>query len=424
MTKVIASRRSGTAVTVPGYDGPSLDDVLVQAARLWIGHHRPYYASALYRCALVVTGRVDTLAIDRRWRIYLNPAFVNELSPSRLAAALIHELNHGLRDHAGRARRSPVHDRGDRIRWNLAGDAEINDDLRRDRLDVDGDSWIFPSTLELPEDRLAEWYYAQIKSATIPVVEPPPCGSGAGAGSVPGELAPDDEFAPGLGPYEQDVVRRDVAQAVTTHVRTRGSAPGGLVRWAREVLDPVVDWRRVLSGCIRRAIGAASENGDHTYTRFSRRSATSEDIRFPGRIHHVPEVAVIIDTSASMSDDDVSRALGEVQGILRSAAVAEDSVRVLTVDTRVAFSGRVVDARQVTTMARGGTDLRVGIERAVDSRPRPDVIIVLTDGYTPWPDRRPRASSVIVGLVGSTLQGLGSSRPPMWAQCIEIPPAS
>jgi hypothetical protein len=40
-----------------------------------------------------------------------------------------------------------------------------------------------------------------------------------------------------------------------------------------------------------------------------------------------------------------------------------------------------------------------GLAAAAELRPRPDVIVVLTDGYTPWPARPPAGTRVVVGLL-------------------------
>lgn len=454
-------RRVNTSTA--GYQGPALDESRLQAARLWIAHHRPYYAAALFRCAIVTTDQTETLAIDDRWRIYVNPQCVNGLAVPEFAAALVHEINHVLRDHAGRSRSVAIVGDQDRHRWNLAGDAEINDDLRDDGLAVDP-SWIYPSTFGFADHQIAEWYYDRLPRTSRDVPGPPTlggaprdaadsdsevphrrdavdgppasnntrvdsddpsdsqrsCGSGAGARAMPGELGAEDLDAPGLDPLERQITRTEVARAVEEHARSRGDVPGGLVRWAGETLRPVIDWRRVLAGNLRHALALVHDHGDHSYRRLSRRDQAVPGVRFPGTIRPVAQVAVIVDTSGSMSDAEVTRALSEVQGVLRSASVAEDRVTVLTVDVRVAAVRRVADARQITTMGRGGTDMRVGIAEALARRPRPDLVIVLTDGYTPWPSLPPRRCQMIVGLVGTTRQELGAAAPPAWARCVEI----
>jgi len=53
----------------------------------------------------------------------------------------------------------------------------------------------------------------------------------------------------------------------------------------------------------------------------------------------------------------------------------------------------------------------VGIEAAMKFKP--DIIIVLTDGQTPWPNRPPKAKTII-GLLG------GDTDTPKWAKKIVI----
>ena len=397
-----------------------LDRSKLQAARLWVAHHRPYYSAALYRCPVVVTDAVDTFAVDGRWRMYINPTYANSLTVGRFAAALIHEVNHLLRDHAGRAQSCNVVSPADRHRWNLAADAEINDDLLADGVDVDVHPWILPATLCADDHLMAEVYYRLMATDE----ESPPgawaCGEGAGARVLGVELPDDGDDAPGVSTAEARIIRHQVAREVLEHARVGGHVPDFLRSWADAIVTPVVDWRRVLAGAIRSAVSMVSGSSDHTYQRFGRRNSTSPEVRLPGRVAPTVQVAVVVDTSGSMRDDDIAQALAEVRGILRSESIADHVVTVLTVDTAVASIVRVTGVRSNWTMGRGGTDMRVGIEAALQTRPRPNLVVVLTDGFTPWPDRPPAGAQVIVGLIGSLAGTIGCPSPPSWTRVIRI----
>jgi hypothetical protein len=56
-----------------------------------------------------------------------------------------------------------------------------------------------------------------------------------------------------------------------------------------------------------------------------------------------------------------------------------------------------------------------GIAAAAALRPRPAVTVVLTDGYTPWPDRAPKGIRVVVGLLGADAPDA-----PEWARAIRV----
>ena len=169
---------------------------------------------------------------------------------------------------------------------------------------------------------------------------------------------------PGDGPparpdWQADLLRRQVAQDVIAHAKPAGDVPGGLLRWAEEILNPKVNWRRVLAAELRRAVAEVSGAVDYSYRRPSRRAAVAGDVVLPALRRPVPEVAVVCDTSGSMTEDLLAAALAEVEGLLRALGMARQ-VRVLACDTAVGAAQRVSSARQVQLVGGGGTDMGSG----------------------------------------------------------------
>jgi predicted metal-dependent peptidase len=220
----------------------------------------------------------------------------------------------------------------------------------------------------------------------------------------------------GLPRWQADLLRRQVAQDVIAHSKQPGTVPAGLLRWAEEVLAPKVNWRAVLAAEVRRAVAEVSGAVDYSYRRPSRRSAVSGPVVLPALRRPVPEVAVVCDTSGSMTDDLLAMVLAEVEGLLRALGLARQ-VRVLACDTAVAPAQRVSSARQVQLVGGGGTDMGAGIGAAAALRPRPAVTVVLTDGYTPWPAKAPKGMRVVVGLLGDQAPDA-----PSWARAVRVKP--
>jgi predicted metal-dependent peptidase len=201
-----------------------------------------------------------------------------------------------------------------------------------------------------------------------------------------------------------------------------GTVPSNWKRWAEELLEPTVDWRRVLAAEVRRGVMSVAGCVDYTYRRPSRRASASPDVVLPALQKPVPEVAIVCDTSGSMSGDQLTTVLSEVEGLLKGIGLRGSGVRVLAVDAAVQTVRRVSSARQVELVGGGGTDMGKGIAAAAALRPRPSVVVVLTDGMTPWPAQAPPGMRVIVGLIDGPL-GIGSSgtwRPPAWARVVRI----
>jgi predicted metal-dependent peptidase len=229
-----------------------------------------------------------------------------------------------------------------------------------------------------------------------------------------------DKVDAGIDEDRADLIRQQVAVEITNHAKNRGTVPGGYTRWAQELLDPTVDWRRELASLVRRSFAQIAGLRDYTYRRPSRRDSSmrlsGQNIVLPAmRQPNPPKIAIVIDTSGSMTDDMLTWALSETQGVLRSLGSAGRAVRLISCDAK-ATSTRIRKASDVTLTGGGGTDMRVGIDEAMTSRDRPDVVIVLTDGYTPWPSEPLRGSTLIVALTDG-----GSARAvPTWARTVLI----
>ncbi|MFF4097034.1 VWA-like domain-containing protein [Streptomyces sp. NPDC001834] len=378
------------------------------AARYRAATDRPYLASALYALSVVPSTGVPTMGVDRHWRCYVSPAFVEATPVAELAGVWLHEVAHLLRDHHGRAERLPAADQGDHHRLNVAQDCEINDDLIADGLPLPTGR-MEPRLFGLPTGRLFEEYLPSIPPGT-PAHD---CGSGAHGQPVPWEL-PGNEGPTSLGPVEAQALRRHTAEAMRAHRRSRGTLPAGWERWADEILEPSIDWRQALAGAVREAAAWAAGAMDYTYRRPSRRSAALPGVVLPSLRRPLPRVAVVIDTSGSMGDEELGAALGEVTGVLREVGVRGNRVTVLACDADVQAVSRVTSAEQVALGGGGGTDMRVGIAAALAARDRPNIVVVLTDGFTPWPYEAP-SCRLIAALIGAD-----APLPPQWVETVRV----
>ncbi len=456
------------------------------AARLWAASRAPYLTSALFALTPLVhdpgpVGGLRGLPADAHWNVHLDPATVLGTPVPELGWWLIHQVGHLLRGHhtrapAGEATNgettnhrtvadrpagsSPANDRaadsspaddraaddraadgrvadgggGGWSAWARAADAEINDDLGG--LGPEPAGVVTPDTLGLPANLLAERYLQLLDLVDVPD-HLLPCGR-----------------APFTGPGAMTALETELlARAVAAEIEARGNVPGGWRRWAEHTLRPEVDWRARLATLVRRALTQVAGRVDHSYRRPSRRAAAVPEIVLPALVRPVPRIAVVVDTSGSVSRADLGQALAELGGVLRAAG--HRRLDVICCDTRAYPVQRVTAASQVKLIGSGGTDLRPGIaaatgrepstthagtpdpptceERSARETPGPptrdgrsareraagpsttsaDLVIVLTDGHTPWPDRRPRCP-VVVCLFGER------ASVPSWAGVVHV----
>lgn len=386
-------------------------------ARLWAVHRHPYLAAAIFASPVVPSPGLGKVTVDESWRLYVDPEVVAGWSVEVLGSLLVHHAGHLVRDHSDRARHIGV-ERAMSKDWALAADAEINDDLVGTGLRLPDDR-VIPQELGWAPGRLAEEYY----HARHPETESEPdCGSGADGITRDWELRGDE--GSGMPPGERHLLRCQVANDVLRYTQEGvGRLSAGWKRWAENQLVPKVDWRRVLAAEIRKGVSTVSGRVDYTYRRPSRRAQATPDVVLPALERPVPEVAVICDTSGSMSEEQLSRVLAEVDGVLKGVGLARNTVRVLAVDSAVKSARRVSSASAVRLIGGGGTDMGAGLEAAARMRPRPSVVVVLTDGQTPWPADPPKGMHVVVGLIRGLLDRERASRvwaAPAWARMVPI----
>ena len=388
------------------------------AARLWAATKFPYLATGVFGAQVIADRGSGTVSVDESWRMHADPEVIADWTPAQLGSVLIHHVCHLLRTHGERAQGTGVRP-DEAADWIRAADAEINDDLVPAGLELPGRP-VLPRDLRAEDGLLAEQYFAGMRRHASRAAENQArsgqwldCGSGADGIPRAGQGRRGEVDLPS---WQADLLRRQVAQDVIAHGRQPGTVPAGLLRWAEEVLSPKVNWRAVLAAELRRAVAEVSGAVDYSYRRPSRRSAVAGPVVLPALRRPVPEVAVVCDTSGSMTEDLLAMVLAEVEGLLRALGLARQ-VRVLACDTAVAPAQRVSSARQVELIGGGGTDMGAGIGAAAALRPRPAVTVVLTDGYTPWPAAPPKGMRVVVGLLGE-----GAPEAPPWTRSVRVEP--
>ncbi|MEU9390665.1 VWA-like domain-containing protein [Streptomyces sp. NPDC048324] len=405
----------------------ALDEDKLFTARLQAARARPYLATALFALHTVASRAVPTMAVDRHWRCYVSPGFVDRTPVEELAGVWVHEVSHLLREHHRRGDRV-AKERGltgpaERLRMNIAADFEINDDVYGDGLPRP-EGAVHPDLLHLPTGQLMEDYLRQFwlgpHTEGLAWLD---CGSGADGREREWDLGPGG--AHGLSEQERDAVRFRVAQGIKGRP---GNAPEQWRRWAEEAFHPPQPWRELLGAAVRSAATAPGAGEDYSYGRPARRSAGLSGVVLPSLRRRPPRVCVVIDTSGSVSDAELGSALLEVAAISRAVGGRRDLVTVVPCDAAARVAHPLCRAEGIPLLGGGGTDLRTGFAKALRTRPGPDVVVVLTDGQTPWPEERP-ACRTVVGLFPRPDDSWDEEdpeyvpdTPPDWARVVHIGP--
>src|SRR5262249_28674566 len=314
-------------------------------------------------------------------------------------------------DHEGRKKAAGVRDHR---RWNTAGDCEINDDLYAEELPLPGDPPL-PSKYGLESGNTAEVYYNQLPA--------PPrggrqqatdgesdgrddCGSGAHGERRFWELPADDGSdgrVPGVDRLKAELVRREVARRIDAMSPYDNDVSFAWRRWARATLAPKVDYKATIHHAVRRALRDSTIGRyDRTYRRPHRRQACYGEFIMSSFYQPRPRPGFLIDTSSSMEDSQLSRAVSELAGLTRQLGYGAAGV-VASSDAAVQGVRKGFSRANVELYGGGGTDLREGLRVFVERKTAPiDLLVVVTDCRTPWPDDAPPFPVVTVRVGDGT----------------------
>lgn len=408
----------------------------IQVARAKVAHMRPFYSSALYSFRLIVTDQVPTLATDKHWRLYVNPAFIETIPVDELCAGLMHEIGHNIRDHSGRFEGICGTPEEHQLS-NIAGDCEINDDLKAEGLAV-GPDWMYPSTFSLDDKQMAEYYYDEIrkqqqqqsKSGGKGPSMPAPGQGGVGKGDCgssadgqqrpwevpgPGEKGHDEKQHGGITRADAEMIRGETArQAIEWAAQNPGKLPANMERWARMRIRSQVNWRREIRAITSHALAEIVGQQLPTFRRMNRRQEAFGDIIIPGWCSRIPEIGIGVDTSGSMSEGMLAVALSEIDGAIKAV---KGRVRVISGDHGIHTSQKIMKASDVKLVGGGGTDVGLHIGHLDEMRPKIDLMILVTDCYTPWPADPPRAKVLVVRTVAN---GNGGAPPPWDCRVLDV----
>ncbi len=399
----------------------------------------PYLAPSLQ--ALTIWGElpksapVQTVAVTKDWIVLYNSDFVLEMAGAtnfsdirsenltNLEFILLHELHHVLRNH--HVRTIALGDVVEEIAL-VASDCEVNSSLCS-IFSHHPDGIVRPKDFSLPDFHSYEFYYEQLlnhlrlqrgrrgrgqgqqqegsgqqQGETLHEGRCR-CGGGSGAGKTPA-WEKEVSLPPGVSEARAEAIRQETARRILEWEQKRqGSVPSDLIRWAEQYLQPRVDWRSLLRVAVVTATASHRlGKADYTYRRPSRRTDwySQPVIVRPGMVEPEASVAVVIDTSGSISDNELAQALSELRAILQEVG----SVVVISCDAAVNLVTKIFSVEELRGRVKGGggTDMREGVKAALSLKPTPNVVIVLTDGYTdfPSPSEIPSSVEVVWGILG------------------------
>ena len=387
MSDVTTEKSQVKTVTDPRVDAAAFDKLVT--ARIGLLLRQPFFGNIATRLKLVNADEwCGTAATDGR-RFYYNSVFVNNMPLKQLEFLVGHEVLHAVYDHMGRREH-----RDPKIS-NIAADFCVNQDLVNSRV---GDK--IPSALydpkykdmsyeEVYDDLMQNADKIDINKMLQQLLDEHLDGEDGedGDSDSDGNRTHSGGKRPKLTEEEKKEIRDEMREAVLASATAAGAGnlPGSIKRMIKDLTEPVMDWRELLQQQIESTV-----KSDFTWSRPSRRSWHMDAI-MPGMIPgNQIDVVIGIDTSGSITDQDLKIFLSEIKGIMES--YDEYRIHVCGWDTAVhnsaVFTSDNMDSIEgFEPGGGGGTDPHCVWAWLQDNQIEPKKLIMFTDycffGWSP-----------------------------------------
>lgn len=172
--------------------------------------------------------------------------------------------------------------------------------------------------------------------------------------------------------YWKEAISRAAVEA-----KMAGKLPAGIERLIEKILKPKVDWKKIIKKEILNGLGKM------LISDWRRRSR-----KYPGMLPGIklltkPTVWFLIDTSGSISDEELQRFFSEIYGILKNQGkgiILPWDVEVYPKIKIDRFSDLLRLVKEKKIFGGGGTIIKKALQKTLKEMQRGDLVVVLTDG--------------------------------------------
>lgn len=376
----------------------------------------PFYGLFLMTLNKVWDERVGTAGVSKQgvgFQLTISPTFWSTLSEDHMKGILKHEILHIAFNHLlMRDTKYP-----DFELFNIAADMEINQYIEKDWLPdgcVDIEKYREKGLL-LEYKAGTDYYYKMLQKDRE---EDGPgkeltdsfCEGNGGPGNGNGSHETWKEFD-NLSEAEKKMIQKQAEyqiQQTANNMRSkgRGTVPGELSEIINRIENPVApkfDWRSYL----RRFAGG----GTKIFTKKLRRKLNRRYEGNPGlKIKHKRHILVGIDTSGSVSSEELAEFFGEIEHISKTGS----DITIIQCDTQIGSIKSFKKGAHLEIVGRGGTDFTPVVDYYNEHLGEFSSLIYLTDGEAPSPKTPPRGRCL---WVMSSKSSMNDTLP---GQCIKL----
>lgn len=375
----------------------------LERARIQLLMLRPFFGQLALHMPMIASesaGGQRTTAVDEKGRFYYNEEWIEGMSVTEVMFEIAHEVMHLVQQCLYRFPPG-----GNKALWNVAADRIVDTILKDSKLQQSAVSkkMVTDAIMKQVRGKTTEQVYYQLMAD--PRMQKG-CGKMPGGGQIqmPGEGdggpqgdqkdAHDQNHRGCMGgagnkqPDPETVEEwRGKILAAAEVAKQRGDLPAFAANFIVDLTKPSVTWKSILRHACQ-----STFKGRYTFRRPSRRSCAM-GMRLPARAPTKQGAVIAIDTSGSISDDELRQFITECVQIMRECGAPW--LHIFFHDIKCYHHEEYTkESIKQIKVTRGGTshiDVFNKIDEVFkDNGKKIGLVIAFTDLYTSFPPEKPR----------------------------------
>lgn len=363
----------------------------IKELKMYLLSNYPFYYALLQQCKLYLDSDSKYIAfvkISTKLEITINPEKFEKFSVAEQAGVLIHELQHIYRDHIKQTQAKQIEAVSDKLgiepnhmMANIAMDLEINPGIaelansEKLGLRAPKDSefkGVYPKDFKFSDNDSWVNYYAKLKGQAKENKD-----KQKGSGKGEGEPHQDHDY------FSESIKNEKLMDEIVANAtkKAKSLSIGNTPREIEKFLlnyeaNQNVPWNVVLRQFMQSLLDIRTKG---TWKKVNRRFRG----KLPG-VKRLPrlELLIGIDSSGSVSDEDLKKFYTEVEAINNTGNVTID---IAVFDTNIHQKEEYKKGFEATRCCSGGTSFVPVHELALEERYKG--VIYLTDGYAEFPNK-------------------------------------
>jgi predicted metal-dependent peptidase len=354
-------------------------------ARVGLLLKAPFFGNMATRMQMIDASDWCPTAATNGRNFYYNKDFVSKLSVKKLEFLFGHEILHCVLDHFGRAGSR------DRQLCNIAQDFAVNQILVDERVGekiTEVQICLDPKYRGMAWEEIYDQLYDQAEKISLPelmkqlgdLLDEHINEDGNGGGKEGDKDGKGSK--PGMTKEEAQAIKDEIKEAMIQSAAAcgAGKVPAAIQRMIKDLTEPKMNWRQI----VRQEIQSIVRN-DYSFVRPSRKGWQTGAV-LPGMIPDTTiDVAIALDMSGSIGQEDAATFLSEVKGIMDQ--YEDFKITLFCFDTEV-YNAQVItqdnsgDLLEYECQGGGGTDFEACYNFMKEQGIEPKKFIMFTDG---WP---------------------------------------